>query len=490
MSKPKKWNEMSPAEQAAENTARAEAKAARKAAERAALNAEIAGPANKGKLAKAKAAKPVTSNTIAAPSKTGRPVNAGRTVIGGNMDIPQSDTRVFDFEKPAQSAAPAKPKLNIVTPDAPTEVPTQTYEQPKPQKGNLAKAAKAAKAPTATAAPQIPTRPPVEVAEVDAKGKLKARPQGAMEGKPVTQIVDQRGAHIARQPGGKPPTGIAERRAPTSQSVMTAEGKVETAASSASKVNPAEVGEAAIKRSVKPSSSVRYGGRIAAAEARGGVISAVRPVESLGQKFGRAAGKAAMKGAKWAGTTAGKTAIGIAKHIFVEPFKPIVEFSQGAAAREAALQAASPAGKVYQLGKTAVQGGWAAARTGGRVGKLAAEGLALEGGYALGTAWHEGAEDLQKDVRQKRAHNRQHGLEVSAPGYGETLFRSVAGGSPKIKVHDTTQDVGPDGKSLSQKRRERGEAKFAENEYNRVKKAAGRNTIVGSYRPKGGNEQV
>ena len=486
MAKPKKWNEMTPSEQAAENTARATAKAERKAAERAALNAEIAGPANKGKLAKA--AKPVISGTTAAPSKSGRPINAGRTVVGGNMDISQADTRVFDFEKPAQSAAPAKPKLNIVTSDAPTEVPTQTYEQPKPQKGKLAKAAKAAKAPAPAAAPDLPNRP--------------LAGQGAMADKPVEKVTVKVSDKLLTKEGvakwnaakdadrrtspGKPPG--AERRAAPAK-VMTPEGKVESAKAPA-KLNPADVEMAEIKRSVKPSSSVRFGGRIAAANARGGVISAVKPVESLGQKFGRAAGKAAMTGVKWAGTTAGKTAIGIAKHIVVEPFRPIAEFSSGAAARQAAFQAAGPVGKAVQIGKTALQGGWAAARTGGRVGKLAAEGLAFDGGYALGTAWHEGAEALQKDVRQKNASGQKHGIKVSAPGYGETLFRSVAGGSPKIKVHDTTRDAGPDGKSLSQKRRERGEAKFAENEYNRVKKAAGRGVITGSYRPKGGSSNV
>lgn len=515
MAKPKKWNEMSPAEQAAENEAREAAKAARRAAERAELEAEAAGPGNKGKLADKKKAssKPQSAGSKAAPTKPeikpfdrrvnpkwspdGALSNADTKVLS-QTDIPKpADSSSFDFEK-------AKPKLNLVTNDAPTEVPTQTYEQPKPQKGKLAKAAKAAKAPAAasTAAPQLPNRP--------FKGELPG--QGSMEGKPVEHVTVKVDPSIVPEDGhakwnaakdaerrvtqGSAPQ--AERRAALeAQQVMTPAGKVEpTVPKPAAPAKPPGIPKMSMDDLIQPVSHAR--GPMTAED-----IGLQVGKLSARQRAARAAGGAVATGAKWAASKGGRAALGVAKGITEPIWKPIAQFAEGHAERKAAAVAADAASKSAKtLGeRVAARAGQAAvsARTAGAVGmmgarfgigaaKLGLEGLAIYGLEQIGEQGALAQTGSQATMNRHVRSGKKQGLEVT---HAEpSIWRMALGGSPKIKVHDPSQDVDASGKSLAQRRRERGEAKFAENEYNRVKKAAGRNVIVGSSRPKGGSEQV
>lgn len=520
MAKPKKWNEMSPAEQAAENEARAAAKAERKAAEKAALEAEVKGPGNKGPLADKKKAqtkkapkapKTASAGTPAAPqaakseikafdrrvnpkwSPDGALSNADTKVLP-KTDIPApADTRAFDFEKAGTPSHPAV-RSNIVTPDAPTEVPTKAYEQPKLQKGKLAKAAKAAK----TIAQ--------DVAEVKPSIPMKPLPgQGSMEGKPVEQIIDKRGAHIERKPGGTPPPGIPERRAVPAleaQKVMAPTGAIEPVPGAKPSTNSVADAMRASMKAGRGAASWKVDDEVKAAY-ESSLKMGRRAVPSASAKIARTAGSAAAKGVKWAASKSGQLAIGIAKEATEPIWKPITEFAKGHAERKAAHAAADAAAKSATTlkGRVAARamGAAATARSAGAVGmmgarfgmgaaKIGLEGLAV---YGLGKIGEQGAlaqTGSQAAMNRHVRSGKKQGLEVTHAD--PSIWRMALGGSPKIKVHDPSQDVKADGKSLSQKRRERGQAKFEENEYNRVKKAASRNTITGSYKGKGGSENV
>ena len=185
---------------------------------------------------------------------------------------------------------------------------------------------------------------------------------------------------------------------------------------------------------------------------------------SLAKKAGTAFGTVAAQTAKVVGSKAGKATIGIAKHLIVEPFKPIAGFIGKSAERKAAYEAASTIGKVVQTGKTVAQGGLAIAKTGGRVGLTIGEGIAIQGAWEGGKEAAKQIEAGQQDIYKKAAHARKYNLEVSAPGFNESMLRAFTGGSPKIKVEEID-------KTLRSKRLAQGQAKFEE--------TAGRNVIKG-----------
>lgn len=356
----------------------------------------------------------------------------------------------------------------------------------KPATVSAGSPAAAAKPPAAT--PQVPgaraTAHPSNPIE------LPNRPlpgQGSMEGKPVEKVLVKTNPNLVTDEGvakwkadvdaerritqGSAPE--AERRAALqAKKVMTSTGVVE---STVPKATPAP------KPPVGPPKMTAADLFPEVSHARPPMIADDIGLQvgklSVRQRVARAAGAGVGKAVRWAGTPAGKAAVGVAEHIFVEPFKPAIEFAQGGAARRAAWEAAGPAGKTYLAGRTAVTGAWAGARTAGRIGLTIGEGLAMEGAWWGGREAAKQTEAVVSDAKRERAHNAKFGLKVSAPEYNETLFRAFTGGAPKLKVHDTTRDVGADGKSLSQKRRERGQEIF---EYNRAKSAAGRNVITGS----------
>ena len=455
MAKPKKWNEMSPAEQAAENEARGAAKAAKRAADKAALEAEVRG-----------------EKPMAPPEKM---TSAGSPAPG-----------------------PA--------------------EAPKPQSGNLAKAAKKAKAPViseglkarteyvqniernlarGTPEPSIPGQRATAAPEIH----LPNRPlpgQGSMADKPVEKVVQKVSPNILTPEGtakwnaakdadrritqGAGPQ--AERRAALqAQKVMTPAGAVESTAPKA----PADP-FAAMRESTK------RGFGAVKTHVDDSVKEAYKASTQLGRRAGKSfaerAGMATAKGAKWAASTTGKALIGTAKSVTEPVWKPFAEFAAGHGERKAAHAAADAAvsgakGLKAQAAARAAKG-WAVARTGGAAaltgGKLALGGIkAGTEGLAAAVLWETGKQAALAETGSRAAMGRhvrsgaKQGLTVT---HAEPSFTRMAlGGSPKIKVHDPSQDAGPDGKSLSQKRRERGEAKF---QYDKLKKAAGRNVITGS----------
>jgi len=400
MAKPKKWNEMSPAEQAVESEARAAAKAARKTAERAALEAEAKGPGNKG---------------------------------------------------------------------------------------NLALAAKAAKAPElpgarSSAAPDLPDRP--------------LAGQGSMEGKPVEKVTVKVSDKLLTKEGaakwnaandadrrisqGSAPQ--AERRAALqAQKVMTPSGAIESTAPKA--VPPAATSTPAgpLKMTAGDLFSEVSHARPAM---NAGDIGLQTGKLSFKQRAARAAGTAAIRAVKWSGTTAGKAAIAIGKSAVGPIINPVREFRAGSAARTASWEAAGPVGKAVQTVATTAKVGWAGAKTAGGLARGAAYGVAASMGTDFAEHYGEIKAERQVEAEKRKEYGEKHGLKVSTLE-NPSLLRMTLGGSPKIKVHDTTQDIEADGKSLSQKRRERGGAKF---QYDKLKKSSGRNIITSSYKPKGGSE--
>ena len=218
--------------------------------------------------------------------------------------------------------------------------------------------------------------------------------------------------------------------------------------------------------------------------------ASVRLGNRAGQTLAHRAGTAAAKGAKWAGSNTGKALIGLGKSVTEPLWKPVTTFIEGHAGRKAAHVAADAAassatGLRGRVAARAAQGA-AAARTAGAVGMMGARfavgGAKLAGeGLAAATLWEVGKGAAMAETGSRAAMNR-HVRSGKAQGLTVThanpsFARMAFGGSPKIKVHDPSQDIGPDGKSLSQRRREKGQAIF---EYNQAKAAAGRNVIKGS----------
>jgi len=426
---------------------------------------KVGRPAEKGKSKLAKAAK------VARPSVD---VNAETKVLGPKqsagstafkLDIPQGDTKVFDFEnKPTVTKAP------------PVEVPTQVH---------LAEKAKA----------RVPELPGAKAsAHPSSEIHLPDRPlegQGSMADKPVTKVtvkvsdklLTKKGAaawNAAKDADRRITQGAApqaERRAALSaQKVMTPTGAVEATAPVAPKPSSSSVGE-----SMRASMQAGRGATKFMPEVESSVKAAYKSLAQMGQrkskslatKVAEKAGSALGKGLKWSGTAAGKTAVGIVKHVLVEPFKPIAEFAAGHGARKAAYTAAGPVGKAFQLGASALGGTVAAARTTGRIGLTLAEGIAIEGAWTGGREAARQIEAGQADIRKKAAHAQKYNLKVTAPGYNESLLRSFTGGSPKIKVEEIDT-------SLRAKRLARGSAKNTELAYNALKKVSSRDVIRGS----------
>ena len=388
-------------------------------------------------------------------------------------------------KKPLTDAEAQKMKSSI-TGEKP-EAPSAPKENLRSKRQSRAARATPETANTVAARP-VQAAPALPGTQASAFPELPNRPlpgQGSMEGKPVEKVLVKTNPNLVSEEGVKKwKADVDAERRITQGAAPEAERR---AALQAQKVmTPSGVVEPTVpKASADPFAEMRAAGRRGFGAVQAQVDDSVRAAYQASTRLGnraahslaRRAGTAVGKGVRWAGTTGGKAAIDIAKHILVKPFEPAVEFAQGGAARQAAWEAASPTGKVFQAGKTLATGAWAGARTAGRVGWTIGEGLAMEGAWSGGREAARQTEAVVADTKRKRAHNIQFGLRVSAPEYNETLFRAFAGGSPKLKVHDTTQDIGPDGKSLSQKRREKGQAIF---EYNQAKAKAGRDVIKGS----------
>ena len=299
------------------------------------------------------------------------------------------------------------------------------------------------------------------------------------------------------------------------------------------KVNAKDVDLAAIKRSVKTPASVKLSGRLEAHKTREAFIPklatpadpakmtatdlfpeatyarssisaediglqtgklstkqrAVRSAGSFAAKTGAKVAKTGAKGAKVAANITGKALISTAKSVTEPMWKPVAEFAAGHAKRKAAYAAADAASK-SAVGLSAKAGARAlkvaagvktAAATGLMGGRLAVGGAKMVGeGLAAATLWEIGKQGAQAEMAstailsELKRRGAKQGLKVTSET--PSIWRMATGGSPHIRVHDPSQEPGPDGKSLSQKRREQGEAKF---QYNQLKRAAGRNVITG-----------
>ena len=342
----------------------------------------------------------------------------------------------------------------------------------------------AARSNASTAAPELPHRP--------------LPGQGSMVDKPVERVLVKTNPNLVSEEGvkkwkadvdaerritqGSAP-GAERRAALQAQKVMTPSGAVEATVPKPPADSFAEMraagrrGFGAVQAQVDDSVREAY-------------KASVRLGNRAGQTLAHRAGTAAAKGAKWAGSNTGKALIGLGKSVTEPLWKPVTTFIEGHAGRKAAHVAADVAASsaTSLKGRVAARAaqGAAAARTAGAVGMMGgrfAVGGAKLGLEGLGAAflWETGKGAAMAETGSRATMNRHvrsgkaQGLTVT---HAEPSFARMAfGGSPKIKVHDPSQDVGPDGKSLSQKRREKGQAIF---EYNQAKAKAGRNVIKGS----------
>ena len=401
-------------------------------------------------------------------------------------------------KKPLTDAEAQKMKSSITgeKPEAP-DAPKENLRSKR-----KARAAKAApKTANTVAAEPVKTPPKLPGAQSTAAPELPHRPlpgQGSMVGKPVTPVTVKVNPNLVSEAGlkawkadvdverritqGAAP-GAERRAALQAQKVMTPSGAVEPTVP---------------KPKVDPFAEMRAAGRrgfgAVQAQVDDSVRAAYQASTRLGNRAGRTfaerAGTVAAKGAKWAGSTTGKALIGTAKNVAAPVWKPLADFAAGHAERKAAHVAADAAvtsAKGFKANVAArAAKGWTVARTGGAAaltgGRLALGGAKLVGeGVAAATLWEIGKQAALAETGSRAAMN-QHVRSGKAQGltvtHAEPSFARMAfGGSPKIKVHDPSQDVGADGKSLSQKRREKGQAIF---EYNRAKANAGRNVIKGS----------
>jgi len=288
----------------------------------------------------------------------------------------------------------------------------------------------------------------------------------------------------------------AERRAALqAQKVMTPGGAIEPVPGAAKPTNSVADAMRSAMKAGRGAASWKVDDEVKAAY-EASLKMGRRAMQSTGERAARTAGTYVAKGAKWAASNTGKALISTAKSVTSPVWEPFAKFAAGHGERKAAHVAADAAvtsakGLKANVAARAAKG-WAAARTGGAValtgGRLAVGGAKMAGeGIAAATLWETGKQAALTET-SSRAAMSQHvrsgekaGLKVT---HAEPSFARMAfGGSPKIKVHDPSQDVGTEGKSLSQKRREQGE-------YVRLKKSARRNVVTGSYKPKGGSEQV
>ena len=374
-------------------------------------------------------------------------------------------------------------------PDAPKKNLRSKRQARAPRTANTAAAQAPKASPTvpgaqSTAAPEIPHRP--------------LPGQGSMVGKPVTPVTVKVNPNLVSEEGVKAWKADVDAERRLTQGA--APGAERRAALQAAKVmTPSGAVEATVpKPKIDPFAEMRAAGRrgfgAVQAQVDDSVRAAYRESVRLGNRAGRTfaqrAGTAVGKATKWAGTTTGKALIGTAKSVTSPLWKPVADFASGHAARAAAHTAASEAvaGATGVRAATAarVAQGVAAGRTAAAVGMLGGR-LAIGGakmateGVLAAVLWETGKQAALAETGSRAAMNRHvrsgkaQGLTVT---HAEPSFARMAlGGSPKIKVHDPSQDIGPDGKSLSQKRREKGQAIF---EYNQAKANAGRNVIKGS----------
>jgi len=405
-----------------------------------------------------------------------------------NLTKPSEKLRAYDFERTSKAkggidvAADTKvggikaaPKSVVAASRAPIvdETPTQTFKQkastklaPKPQ----------------TIAQSI--------AEV--KSNIPMKPlagQGSMEGKPVAQVIDKRGAHIERKPGGTPPAGIAERRTPTTQvqaakpapKHMTPEGTVEAVKPVASPSGTTKMTAADLfgqpSATPKPSRTMQVGDIFPGAEP---------PKPSLASKAAtkiKVGAKSLAKGAWGAVKTELKAA---------DPTAPFRELrSTKGAARTS-----------WDVAKAGVKGGY---RLGKGLAKGAGEGILVD--FAGQQGWNVGkaissAYENESEMAKLRTSARKQGLKVSG---GDTGFTAVGKGlvgamtlgkvdlGRDIKVTEAHPKVAA---SLREKRLKQGEAKFqankaktapkaeefTETDYDKLKRTASRGVIKGSYR--------
>jgi hypothetical protein len=428
---------------------------------------------------------------------TSKPMEPYRGGVGS--DTESGLTKNMKVSKPAAPPA-ASQAVAIVT----DETPTQGFKQPD------AKPASAAKP---------------EVAQVDAKGKLKPRPQGAMEGKPVTQMMDSRGAHIARDPKGTLPKGMTERRAPAAQAVqapkaapasappveigggkaMTPSGQV----TSPPKVAPAAVSSPTAGTTPKVSADDLFGPKDAPAP------SASVPKMTPGDLFGSPKASFATKATnylKGMPADVAKTSWEMAK-AFARSADPTREYRALGAARTSA-----------QVAEAGLKGSFRVAKAGT---KLALAGIATDFvgqmAYKAGGAINKGpgqAQDATFDpftapyhvakaatsaamnegeLARLRSGGRKQGLTVSGGDSGMKAVGKGLVGALTLGRVDLGNEIkvteAPGAKSLREKRLAKGEAKFQANKaksapkaeefseanYRKLKQTASRNVIKGSY---------
>jgi hypothetical protein len=431
-------------------------------------------------------AKPVHAASPAAAPKAAAPKVPQRAFKG--LEIPQGDTKVFDFEK----APAAKSYKSIVTSDAPTEVPTVRHEP------TLAPKAKANLA--AAPAPKIETpKVPAKIGDIP---KLAMREQGSMEGKPVEPVLDRRGNWAERKPGGTPPEGMAERRAPTDiggGKTIDVKGTVEAPA-------------AAAPKAADPYEAMRAQNRTTAhiaPSAEPEVADAMRSANQLGRRVGAEVPSLGKRAGQWMGKATKEGLIKFGKGIISPITEPIQAFRAGSAERAAGRLAANSAsasaktlgervaarsGQIAMGARTAAATGMLGGRLAIGGAKFVGEGLAAGAVWGLGAAGEEARQHSAVDLHKLVTSGAKQGLKVTTNE--PSIWKMAIGGGTGIKVEDPSQAKDSSGTSLSDRRRARGEAKnqalrskgpqpvkqeaLNEDDYERLKKVAGRSVIKGS----------
>jgi hypothetical protein len=432
--------------------------------------------------------------TQSAGSPAGARAAKPRTVFNG-LAIPQGDTKVFDFE--------AKPEGKIQS--TMNDMPTET---------NLAPKAKAKltspitpKITPATAAP----KPPTKVADIP---KLVMRPQGSMEGKPVEPVIDRRGNWAERKPGGTPPEGMAERRAPATTEIGG--GKAMNATGTVEAPKPTAVADdyASMRAQNRTTAHIAPSADPDVAKAmRASMTSRAHvapPGASLGERVAGRVGRAASSKVGKAFVALGRDALSP----ILDPIADVKKFIGGHAERAAAHQTAraaaetatglrgrvaARAGQAMAMGRTA----GAATLLGGRLalgaGKVIGEGVAAGAVWGIAAQGEKARQESAVDIHNLQSQGAKQGLKVTARE--PSVLKMMAGMGPNIKVEDPSQKKDASGTSLSDRRRARGEAKNkamaaakpaaattsddladenSEAYYNKLKKSASRSIIKGS----------
>lgn len=504
----------------------AAAKAARVKAHTAKVEAEAARARESMKAAVKKKGKPIKDADIekmkqsmgtAAKKPKGQLGKKAQAAKKADITNPTEKPRAYDFEKASKAkggidvtadtkalginsatkpvAPPAASKAVAAVTD---ETPTQGFKQPNVK-------------PAKTIAQ--------EVAEV--KSNIPMKPlegQGSMADKPVAKVIDKRGAHIARKPGGTPPAGIAERRVPAAQAVQTPKaapavqiGGGKAITPSGTITGPPKVAPAAVS---SPTAGTTP--KMTAEDLFGTPEKPPIPKMTAADLFGSPNASYATKAKNYlkgmpadVAKTSWKTAKGIARGL-----DPTREYRALGAGRTSLDVAKAGLKGSFRVVKGTVKG----------IGAGIAADYAGQMGYKLGGAINKGpgqspdetfnpftasyhvtkaamsAFDNEGELARLRAQGRKAGVKVSGGDSGFSAIGKGLLGAVTLGRVDPRNEIkvteAPGAKSLRAKRLAAGEAKFhankaktapkaegfSEADYQKLKQTASRNVIKGSYR--------